>query len=428
MLRDALQCAPRNWPIEVYTQDTYKPPLPGLIMVMAPDLIREIMVERPKEFPLSHILRRVLGPVWRNGLLIAQDEDWRWQRKAAAPVFTPKAALDVVPFVPGASASLIAALRNGEVSDITPWAARAVTDVVFSSFVQMTGDADARRAFSQQADVLSEELFAINPADLFNLPGWTRPLLGKTARRPSHALHQIVGGLLKKRERRNSGALTDLLANSRDPDTQQMMSADLLRDNVVGYLAAARETTALAIAWVLWVLARDQALQDEIVVEAETLWDAETLTAEAVTEMPRLTAVIYEVLRLFPPLPQNLRVVAQTTELAGMKLRKGTHLVIPIYAIHRHHGIWDNPDDFDPDRFMPGGVDLRAQRFGYIPFGIGPRVCIGQVMAMYEIKAAVASVLREVRLSPKEDHWPDLRVGATLRSGNGLPVVGEPRA
>ncbi|MEZ5997487.1 MAG: cytochrome P450 [Hyphomonas sp.] len=425
-LKAARECAIRAWPRAVYEDGFFRPPAGALLIVSDEAALKAILIDRTDIFLQSPLTRRILRPVWREGIASSEGEQWRWQRRAAAPVFTPGAVQSVIPIAERAGLLLSRRWREaaGPV-DLFPDLADAVTQVVFDAFLADEGEEAARAAFSQAGNQLTDEMAQTNLADIFQLPNWMRPLMGKTARTPGDALHRIVADVLVRRmDKQVAGqSLLAMLAKSTDPETSQAMSHALLVDNIVGSLAAGRETTALALAWTLWLIANHAPTRARLEEELAGSGGAAPLDAAALERHPFARQVLMEALRLYPPAPIIMRACQEPFDLGGETARPGDMILIPIYALHRRPDFWEAPDVFDPERFATGRFDARAARFRYLPFGAGPRICLGMQFALSEAHAILVALLRTGLPRPAGDRMPGLETGATLRPDTPLRVL-----
>ena len=193
-----------------------------------------------------------------------------------------------------------------------------------------------------------------------------------------------------------------------------------MRSNILTFIAAGHETTANTLSWALFLLSQSRAWRER--VEAEV--DRE-LTGSASGIADRLTetrAVVEETIRLYPPISAISRVALGDDALNDEAVRPGSLIVISPYVLHRHRLLWDRPDVFDPGRFL-GSASARIDRFAYLPFGAGPRKCIGSTFALQEATLVLAMIVKHFNseLRPGHTVWPSLRV--TLRPANGLPMI-----
>jgi cytochrome P450 len=424
-----MTCVIRVWPRQVYEGDFYRPPLPGFLLVMNEDAIRQVMIDDADHFPQAEATLRLVRPIWREGIAASTGDAWRWQRRAATPAFTPKCAGLVVPFAETAAYRLAERWRReGRAVEITAGFADAATQVVFDAFLAKHGDETDRAAFSHWGDQLTSEMERLNTADVFQLPAWTRAFLGPTLRKPAAALHKVAARILAESgNATDSAPLLHLLASSKDPESGRTMSAGRLEDNIVGALAGGRGTTALALSWALWLIAQHRPAQDRLHREiAEACLDG-PLQASDLARVPFARQVLLEAMRLYPPAAQIARQCIRDTRLGTVDVRKGTLVIIPIYALHRHRRYWTDPDVFEPERFAPDRFDPRESRYRFMPFGGGGRICLGMHFALTEAQTMLITLLREHEVAPDPDAAPpELTVGSTLRPRNGLRLVFSP--
>jgi cytochrome P450 len=196
------------------------------------------------------------------------------------------------------------------------------------------------------------------------------------------------------------------------------MSEAEVRANIITFIAAGHETTANAISWSLFLLSQSPLWQERLVAEAEReIGGPVEGLAERLVES---RAVIEVAVRLYPPLAAISRAAIAADELSGCRIKPGSMVVIAPYVLHRHRLLWERPDEFDPNRFR-GSARSGIDRFAYLPFGVGPRICIGPGFALQEATLVVATMMKHFRLAPVPGRrvWPVLRV--TLRPNGGLP-------
>jgi cytochrome P450 len=220
----------------------------------------------------------------------------------------------------------------------------------------------------------------------------------------------------------------DLLARllaARDPETGEPMDDDRLVDNLLTLLEAGHETTAKALTWSLYLLSRAPEWQDRIREEVRAIAGDSPLTSDHVEHLPVTSQILKEALRLYPPAPVMMRMPTRDVDLAGHELPAGSFIIIPIFALHRHRMLWADPDRFAPERFTPEFEENLA-RTQYMPFGAGPRICLGMSFAMVEAKVLLATLVRGARFSWDGCHAPEPISRITLRPKGGMPVIVEP--
>jgi cytochrome P450 len=420
-------------PIEAWTQAHFEKPIvlthlpfADIAVVNDPAAVRRVLSENAENYCKDRFQKRMLA-VLSNGLLSAEDEQWLFQRKLIAPLFTAKTIRNMAPAMVETIDSLVARWTSRadtilEVAEETTDLALGVLErTIFSAgFAAETGD--LRAAMRTYFDALGR----IDPFDLLDLPDFV-PRLSRLYARPAVRLfHQAVDEMIAMREDHlddhSPGAPQDilmLLIRAQDAKTGCRLTAQEIRANVITFMAAGHESTANAITWALYLLSRSPEWRARVRAEAER-----ELDGPAETRFERLVqtrAVIEEALRLYPPLAAISRMARASDELAGERIKAGTMIVISPYVLHRHQSWGKRADRFDPARFLPGARES-IDRYAYLPFGAGARGCVGSVFALQEATLAVAAITRnfELDLVPDFTVWPVHRI--TLRPRDGLPM------
>ena len=259
--------------------------------------------------------------------------------------------------------------------------------------------------------------------DILGLPMWvprpSRVMAGASLKQMKTIADDAVNS------RRSAGAgdvpdLLDLLLEGEDPETGRSMSTAELRDNLLTFIVAGHETTALTLAWAFYLCAFDQGVQDKARAEAQSALQGRTATAADLPNLPYCRMIIDEALRLYPPAALVSRTAQAPDTLAGREVKKGDTVMIPIYALHRNALLWDDPDAFRPERFAE-----KPQRYAYLPFGDGPRICIGASFALQEAVIILATLLAKRRFSPVQGKTPDPVMILTLRPEGGVCLTSE---
>ena len=405
-------------------------PFGRALHVTDPDLIADVLVRRAELFGKTPVNRRVLAPTLGEGLLVAEGAPWRWQRRASAPAFQPGS---LVTFAP----AMLAAARNTR----DRWLAQPGTvlrlnhEMMGTTFAiildTMLGgdravDADRfERAMNATLAPVGWNLLGamLGLPEGFPHPGRQQALAASAyLRRVTASLvaaHQGAGA-----ERPN---LLTLLSGAPDPESGRLLGDVQLVDNLLTFIAAGHETTALGLTWTLQLLADHPEVEARAVDEIQRVVGEGEVAPEHISGLSYLRQVFSEALRLFPPAPLLARAAQQRTVLGGVPLERGDEIAIPIYALHRHHELWCEPERFDPDRFAPENSAGR-HRFAFMPFGGGPHVCIGTGFAMQEALAILAVLLQRfrVRLCPGAPR-PTAVMKVTLRPSTDPLVRAEPR-
>ena len=395
-------------------------------MVMDPELIGLILRDRLEQYPKSVVTKSLLRPAIGESLFVAEGADWRWQRRTAAPVFSHRNVTALGPIMSkaaGRAADRIGA-ANGPVNlldEMITTTFDVIGEVTFSGKELI----DRAAIHTAIEDYLSQAA-RISLFDIMGAPDWVpRPDRAFALRtiRETRALADRAIDARRRDGPRSTPDLLDLLMAGQDPDTGKRMTTAELRDNLLTFVVAGHETTALSLAWAMYLVAFDQDVQDRARTEAQSVLQGRTAEAADVPNLPFVRAILDEALRLYPPAGLVSRTAMAPDRLGATDIRPGDTVMIPIYALHRSHLLWDNPDGFAPDRFLNGKP---APRFAYLPFGDGPRICIGASFALQEAVLVLATLLNRFRFCPMPGRTPDPVMILTLRPEGGVWLTAEP--
>ncbi|MEB8389420.1 cytochrome P450 [Rhodobacteraceae bacterium KMM 6894] len=396
-------------------------------MVMDPGGIRQILLEKLDDYPKSVVTKNLLKPAIGDSLFIAEGAHWRWQRRAAAPVFSHRNVMNLAPIMTAAaerSAARIATAGPRAVDvaeDMVRTTFDVIADVTFSG--DGTFDSDAVHG---AIDGYIAEAGKISLFDILGFPDWVpRPgrMMSGAAVKQMKAVADDAVEARRARGPQGVPDLLDLLLDGEDPETKRRMNTAELRDNLLTFIVAGHETTALTLAWSLYLCAFDPRVQDKARTELRAVLGDCAATGADVANLPYIRQIADEALRLYPPAAMVSRTALKEDTICGRKVRKGDTVILPIYALHRHHQLWEDPDAFRPERF----ADRKAvERFAYLPFGDGPRICIGASFALQEAVIILATLLNRFRFTPVQGRDPDPVMILTLRPEGGVWLMAEP--
>jgi len=388
--------------------------------VMDPELIQTILLDDAESFTKRPLYEHVLGGAGGKGLLIAEGEDWRWQRRTAAPLFRSEELIAHVPAFASACERVLASWSEAAPGspqligrDMTIAAMQALQDTILGADLS----AEDRKVISDAGTAfLQPTPWKIAYASL-KLPPWTPHPGGTRMRRAAINLRKVAERVLtatRWQDRADGAELLGRLVTARDPGTGSAMPDSLIIDNVVTFLMVGQETTAQALSWTLYLLALFPEWQERVREEATRICGPGPLSGDQVQQLSLLEAVFLEAMRLYPPAPSLMRITRKPVVLGDVELGPDATIVIPTYVVHRHRRLWSDPLRFDPSRFVPEASAGR-HRCAYMPFSTGPRSCIGGTYAMLEGKAMLATLLARARFDLPEDEEPMPLARITLR-------------
>ncbi|MEU4448018.1 cytochrome P450 [Actinosynnema sp. NPDC050801] len=389
-----------------------------------PDHAKYVLADNPGNFlkgiGLVHA-RRALG----DGLLTSEGELWKAQRKTIQPAFQAKRIASKADVIAQEAAGLVDKLRGhrgGDPIDISEEMTGLTLGVLGRALLDADLNAFESIGHSFEA-VQNQAMFEM--MSLSTVPHWVPLPIQRKFHRARADLDRIVAQLADERRANPTGAGDDVLsrlveATRLEPD--QAAGHQRMRDEMVTLLLAGHETTASTLSWTFYLADKHPEVWERLHAEAvEVLGDRQP-TFQDIPRLRYTTMVIQEVMRLYPPVWILPRMTREEDEIGGYHVPAGADVLICPYTLHRHPGFWEDPDRFDPDRFSPGRSSGRS-RYAYIPFGAGPRVCVGSGLGMMEATIVTASVVRELRLSTVPGYQARAEPMLTLRVRGGLPMT-----
>nr|CAD6429338.1 cytochrome P450 [Rhizobium sp. Q54] len=407
------------------------------LIVNDPGLIRHVLVDNARNYEMSEIRQLILRPILRDGLLTAEGDVWKRSRKAMAPVFTPRHAKGFADQMLRKSeeyAENYTGAGEGKVFDIsvdmTELTFAILSETLFSGEI-VTESKD----FSDDVDSLLHRMGRVDPMDLLRAPPWVPRFTRIGGKRVLGKFREIVAKTMALRQRKMrddpdrvpQDFLTLLLAL----EGPEGLTMEEIEDNILTFIGAGHETTARALAWTLYCVANAPQVRERMEAEIDQVLSTGADPVEWLDRMPWVRAAFEEALRLYPPAPSlNRAAIAddewQSPDGRTVKIDAGVTVLIMPWTLHRHELYWEKPRAFMPERFLPENRDS-ISRFQYLPFGVGPRVCIGATFAMQEAVIALAVLMSRHRfdLTPDTKPWPVQKL--TTQPRNGLPMRVSPR-
>ncbi|TNC12103.1 cytochrome P450 [Methylobacterium terricola] len=394
-------------------------PLPGggrIVLLATPAGARHVLLSATEDFVRLPAGRRAIGPIAGNGLVLADGEAWRHQRKVLAPAFTPRTLPLMLRFVARSAEESCRRLEAGygAPADLRSEMQRVALDIATTSMFSLETGALGREIRTLVSGYL-DRLGRPTVADFLLPPGWPTPSTPRRALFRRRWLTVVQAVLAARRGQGAAGAardLFDLLV-----DAHGDAPGGLLADEVGTLIVAGHETTASTLFWACTLLARAPAMQDALAAEAAGLDLSEAGAAAALPQLRLAKAVAQETLRLYPPVYVIPRRAARASMVEGTEIPAGSIVMIPTWVLHRNPRWWDRPETFDPGRFLDGP---EPDRFVYLPFGAGPRICIGAQLALAEAILVLARLMRGFRLSLDGDR-PVLPVATTVMRPDHVP-------
>jgi len=403
------------------------------LIVNDPNLIRYILVENAANYEMSRVRRLILRPILRDGLLTAEGEVWKRSRKAMAPVFTPRHARGFAAKMLSKTeeyatryeeAAAVGAVVN-IANDMTELTYEILSETLFSGQI-----AAETEGFTNSVERLLHRMGRVDPMDMMLAPSWVPRLTRIGGARLMAEFQAIVAKTMDERRaliRSNpESAPQDFLTLLLQLERPEGLSTDEIADNILTFIGAGHETTARALAWTLYCVANSPHIRENMEAEIDTVLSSGAEPVDWLDLMPHVRASFEEAMRLYPPAPSINRAAIKSDSWTSpegerVDIPKGISVLVMPWTLHRHALYWEKPRAFMPERFLPENRD-KLHRFQYLPFGAGPRICIGATFALQEAVIALGVLMKRFRfdVTPDTKPWPVQRL--TTQPRGGLPM------
>ncbi len=403
-------------------------------LINDPAGVKRVLVDKVASYPKTPMEQRFFIALFGSGLLGSDGELWRRHRRIMAPSFDPRSVAAYAPAMTDSSQALLAhwdglgaGAKIDMAQEMTGLALRIICRTMFST--------DSEEMVGRIGSSLESSLKGLTQANILDLI----PIISDVRMRQREArtarafapLDASIARLVAQREANRSAFPADLLSRlvaAKDAETGLAMNAREVRDELVTIFVAGHETTAMTMSWLWYLLSQHPSEEARLHAELAEVLGGRPPGQE---DLPRLIftrQVVEESMRLYPAAPAiSSRVAQEEDEICGQRIRKGASVSISPWYLHRNRTLWDEPERFDPDRFSPERSAGRP-RFAYLPFGAGPRVCIGQVLAMNEAILILASLAQRYRPRLAPEARVALRLNVTLQPKYGLAMALERRS
>lgn len=372
--------------------------------------------------------RRALG----DGLLTSEGELWRKQRRTIQPVFQHKRISRQAAAVAEEAAELVARLRafeDGRPVDLLQELTGLTLGVLGRTLLDT--DLGAFESIGHEFEAVQDQAM-FDMVTLGAVPGWIPLPTQRRFRRARVELQRVVDALVAERNARDGGATGDdalsLIIASAHDEPDPAVGRQRLRDEIVTLLLAGHETTASTLGWTFYLVDRHPEVFDRLHAEAVEVLGDRPPEYEDLHRLRYTSRVVEEVMRLYPPVWILPRQAQADDEIGGYHVPAGSDVLICPYTLHRHPAFWDAPEQFDPDRFdpdrvRPEGAGPERPRYAYLPFGAGPRFCVGSHLGLLEATFTIAVIARELRLAKLPGHRVVPEPMLSLRVRGGLPMT-----
>lgn len=398
-------------------------------MVQGPEGLKRVFLDNVENYPKSEVVLRMLRPAVGDSLFTSEGKQWRWQRSAIAPVFTARNVVSLAPLMTETATRTVDRLdQQSGPTEILREMLSATFDVICE--VALSGhDHFDSEAYGAAITQYFMTIGRTSLLDFLDTPAWIpRPaeLFGSGAVR---TMHRMVINAIESRKKeiatassgRRNEDLLDYMMKAEDKETGRRMSPKDLLHNLQFFIVAGHETTAIALSWALYLCAHDQAVQQKAREEATSILCGRSAGAEDIKKAPLTEQILLETMRLYPPVGFLARKARARDQLYDRDVLKGDTVILNLYGLHRHEELWQNPAAFDPTHFAPEKMQER-HRFQYVPFGGGPRICVGANFAMMQAQIILMTLLSKFKFTPAGGPPPEPVMQMTIRPEPGITL------
>ena len=393
-------------------------------MLSNPDDIERVLVSEAEHFRKPDFQSDALGDLLGEGLLLSEGDTWREQRQLTNPAFAMGRLANFADRIVDHADTMLDSWHDGQTVNVEQEMTAVTLDVIADLMLGVELSEERVETVRQSLDPLGAQ-FEPDPVR-FATPNWV-PMPGdREYQRALDTLEGVVADIIA--ERRGSqgdadaeeGMPMDMLSILLRAQDRGEQSAEQLRDEVVTMLLAGHDTTALTLTYTWYLLSEHPSARERVHEELDSVVDGRP-TMDDVQEFEYIEWVINEAMRLYPPVYTIFREPTENVELAGYAIEEGSALMLPQWAVHRSDRWWDDPEQFEPERWTTERQQERP-RFAYFPFGGGPRHCIGKHLAKLEAQLILARTANQFELDyAREGHF-DYRPSLTMHPKDGMPM------
>lgn len=395
------------------------------VLVTDPAAVQEVLVKKVNDFPKEQAdvehLKRIIG----DGLVTANGEQHRQQRRLAQPAFHARRIEAYAETMVDYTRLMLADWQPGQVRDVAAEMVELTMFIVIKTLFDIDRDGLLDRAQQIGHTVHNMQRLAEESDTVISIPAWMPTRYNRELRQMRRLLDATIFAMIEERRRElaagaieDRGDLLSMLLLAEDEHGERMSSRELVEQSLTIFMAG-HETTSNALAWTFYLLAEYPDVRDRLHAEVDSALAGRAPTLADLEELPYTEKVLKESMRLYPPAWHlNIRAAARDTTIAGHAIKRGTNVLVAPWAIHRNPRLWPDPERFNPERFTPEREAARP-RYAYLPFGGGPRVCIGNAFAMMEARLILATVAQcyALDLVPGQRIEPNPQITISPREG-----------
>lgn len=413
-----------------------------LFMPRKPELVAEVLGKEYKNYPKHQLMHEALKPLLGESIFTTNGELWEKQRRLVMPAFANAGMKKVFPLMQEAASEMQQRLEK--IPENTPYAIDAemthvTADIIMRTILSVSISDTQTGEFFKQFEEFQERTTQISALLIFKLPRWIFPYNYYLWKKRGKQIRTVVGKIIEKRykefqekqqtkQKTNYGDILEALMQSTDKVTKEKFTEKELVDQVVMLFLAGHETSASALSWCCYILSNQSHYAEQLRKESlKIIPNWSEMRHSDMTKLQFTQAVFNETLRLYPPVPFFVRNVAKSTTLGNKTLEKNAAISVSPWLIHRQEGLWENPHNFQPERFYQQAKQENEKNEkqcpgAYFPFSMGSRICVGKKFAEQEALLLLTTLTRHFEFLPVKEKVPEAAGRLTLRSLNGIYI------
>ncbi len=411
--------------ISVWPDAAYSNPITAIrigtrrmFVANSPAFAKHVLLDNAGNYHKTPVARRLLAPALGQGLLTAEDDTWKRHRQIVAPMFAPRRIAALGEAIVDETTRYLAHWQGleGAPFDLT----EAMAAITLGIITRTMFSADSQEETATIAADMDRYQRILRPSllDFIGAPDWLPRPGTRAAQRIGDDLTETIARMIVRRRALGEDR-DDLLGLLLAAVDRGDLTAREIRDEIATVFTAGHETTAMTLGWLFYLLDRRPEVETRLLAEIDTVLERRPATAADIDRLPYARMVIDEAMRLYPPAHSMTRFALGPDQLGDVAIPAHSVVVVSPWLIHRNPALWPDPDSFDPERFSPARSEGRA-RYSFIPFGAGPRICLGAGFAITEAVLVLATILQHWRVRMVPEHPVEPIALITLRPRYGL--------
>lgn len=418
------------WPEDAFQMQFMKTKIINRLIFVAncPDLVRYVFLENNANYEKkSPLMRKALEPLLGNGLFISDGATWQKHRTIETPLFATEQVAKyagVMVQTTQERAQRWASLPQGSTLQVLPEMGQLTAEIICRAlFGNHLGAVQAAEVVASFADYQAA-IEQMDVSTFFGLPSWIPNLRMNKAHKAAKRIHEIVDGVIAqgmKTDNKNT-LLSHFLQRLGNKNAEEALTTLQIRNELIVLFMAGHETTANTLAWAWYLISQCPEVEKKIHDEVDEVLRGGSAGFDSFAKLTYTRAVIEETLRLYPPVPILSRETVNDDVIRTRHVPAGSIMLVVPWLLHRHKRYWDKPDHFIPERFL-ADAEVKIDKFAYIPFSVGPRVCIAKFFGTVEATLCLAILAQQFRLQVPEGQIVTHECRLTLRPKHNLPMI-----